>query len=201
MKLKSVFILTISLLFISSFTFAETIILKSGKIIKGKIVERADGEVKVDIGIGFPITYYLSEVESIDGKLIKSSLSHGNYQEQIEKPLYKKREFDFSYTPDMIQEDIVTIRIIGNPIGDNELIRDAIRAIERVIMMTGGKEIFSKAEVEHIRSGEEGTIDIEKWTVEVDGKRRQYWVKYDFTPPEDFPYKVLIMASEREPEI
>lgn len=64
---KSVLILIFILLFISSLTFAETITLKSGKTIEGKIVEKTDKYIKVDIGVGMPITYFLDEIENIGG--------------------------------------------------------------------------------------------------------------------------------------
>jgi len=46
---------------------AETIVLKSGKSVEGKIIERAGNYVKVDIE-GVPITYYLDEIKSVNGK-------------------------------------------------------------------------------------------------------------------------------------
>lgn len=50
-----------------TFAFAETIVLKSGKTIEGKIIERAENYIKVDI-YGVPITYYFHEIEKIDGE-------------------------------------------------------------------------------------------------------------------------------------
>ncbi|GEM_PF-3421648 len=44
---------------------AETILLKSGQTVEGIIVEHADDSVKVDTGVGIPVTYYLDEIESI----------------------------------------------------------------------------------------------------------------------------------------
>ncbi|MFH1876587.1 MAG: tetratricopeptide repeat protein [Candidatus Omnitrophota bacterium] len=46
--------------------FSETIKLKSGKTVETKIVEKTDSYIKVDI-VGIPITYYLDEIESLDG--------------------------------------------------------------------------------------------------------------------------------------
>jgi len=51
--------------------FAETILLKSGKTIEGKIVERTNESIKIDIE-GIPITYYFNDIESIDGKSIQT---------------------------------------------------------------------------------------------------------------------------------
>ncbi len=67
---KKIIVLSIALFLLSlSSTFAETIVLKSGKTIEGKIVEKTDKSVKVDVE-GIPITYYLEDIISIDGKLI-----------------------------------------------------------------------------------------------------------------------------------
>ncbi len=61
--------LTLLIIFLSFafFAKAETVVLKSGKVITGKITERTDSYIKVDIG-GIAIKYYLEAVETIDGK-------------------------------------------------------------------------------------------------------------------------------------
>jgi hypothetical protein len=51
------------------FSFAETVVLKSGKTIEGKIIEKTNKSIKVDIE-GIPLTYYLEDIENIDGKKI-----------------------------------------------------------------------------------------------------------------------------------
>ncbi|MEW5897360.1 MAG: tetratricopeptide repeat protein [Nanoarchaeota archaeon] len=59
-------ILLLSLIFITSFAWAETIKLKSGKTVEGKITERTDEYIKVDI-VGVPISIFTEEIEGIDG--------------------------------------------------------------------------------------------------------------------------------------
>ena len=44
---------------------AETIRLKSGQIIEGTVVARTEDSVKINTGVGVPITYYLDEIENI----------------------------------------------------------------------------------------------------------------------------------------
>jgi S1-C subfamily serine protease len=65
--MKRVFIIffafTLSFAFLS---YPETITLKSGKTIEARIIERTDSYIKVDIK-GIPITYYLDEIEAIEG--------------------------------------------------------------------------------------------------------------------------------------
>ena len=63
-----VLLLAISLCF-PSFIFAETIILKSGKKVEGKIIKKTDKYIQIDFP-GVPLTYFLDEIESIDGKRI-----------------------------------------------------------------------------------------------------------------------------------
>lgn len=46
--------------------FAETIVLKSGEAVEGKIIERTDKYIKIDLE-GIPATYFLDDIESVDG--------------------------------------------------------------------------------------------------------------------------------------
>ncbi|MBM3248576.1 MAG: hypothetical protein FJZ10_04050 [Candidatus Omnitrophica bacterium] len=54
-------------------TFAEVIYLKSGKKHEGKIVERTDEYIKIDMGIGMPLTFFLDEIEKIEGNTISDN--------------------------------------------------------------------------------------------------------------------------------
>ncbi len=71
---KALFLLAI-FFFIAPNLFADTITLKSGKQIDAKILERTNERVKVEIA-GVPITYFLDEIDSINGE--KVSLSSQN---------------------------------------------------------------------------------------------------------------------------
>ncbi|MBM3251389.1 MAG: hypothetical protein FJZ11_01230, partial [Candidatus Omnitrophica bacterium] len=53
-------------LFLQNNTFAETIVLKSGKTIEGKIIERTDEDITIDF-YGVPVPYFLDQIESVDG--------------------------------------------------------------------------------------------------------------------------------------
>lgn len=77
MKKKFGYIVIIALLLISlnfsTLIFAEIIILKSGKTVEGKIIEKTDQYIKIDF-YGVILTYFLDEVESIEGlKQVKPS--------------------------------------------------------------------------------------------------------------------------------
>jgi tetratricopeptide (TPR) repeat protein len=65
MNRKLSFILSLMLLFIPLSVLAETIILKSGKRVEGKILKKTDSYIKVDIN-GIVITYYLDEIKNIN---------------------------------------------------------------------------------------------------------------------------------------
>jgi hypothetical protein len=62
---KLVYLIIIMFLIINT-AFAETVILKSGKRLEGTIVEKTDKYIKIDIGLGMPITYFLDEIENIE---------------------------------------------------------------------------------------------------------------------------------------
>lgn len=55
-----IFLFTI---FVPLFSFAETLELKNGTIIEGKIMEETEDRIKIDRGIGTPITYFKDELK------------------------------------------------------------------------------------------------------------------------------------------
>ena len=82
-KIKIIFLLLVIALYLAIPAFAETIILKSGKTVNGKILHRSDEYIKVDV-YGVSLTYYFDEIENITGedvgavrKTASSYTSHG----------------------------------------------------------------------------------------------------------------------------
>ncbi|MFC1752713.1 toxin-antitoxin system YwqK family antitoxin [Thermoproteota archaeon] len=69
---------------------ADTIVLKSGKTIEGKITERTDEKIQIDIGIGIPVTYYLNEIESIDGERITAIEDKSDIDEKVDIEISSK---------------------------------------------------------------------------------------------------------------
>jgi len=59
------FLLILVILSLSSLCLAETVILKSGKSIEGKIIEKTDKYIKIDAP-GAHLLYFLDEIERID---------------------------------------------------------------------------------------------------------------------------------------
>jgi len=73
---KLIFLLI--LMVVSRIVYAETIYLKSGKKYKGEIVEKTDKYIKVDIGIGLPITFFVDEIEKVDSETTLDNTAVGD---------------------------------------------------------------------------------------------------------------------------
>ena len=71
--MKKLIISMIAVFFLSSFCFAETIVLKSGETREGKIIERTDDYIKIDY-YGATVTYFYEDIESIDGRAVIPTL-------------------------------------------------------------------------------------------------------------------------------
>ena len=65
-RIIGLFLVSLSFL---SLVFAETIVLKSGETVEGKKIEQTDNYIKIDF-YGVPLTYFLDDIESIDGKKV-----------------------------------------------------------------------------------------------------------------------------------
>lgn len=122
MQKKRLFWLTIVLILTSlclpTLIFAETIILKTGERIEGKIIEETDKYIKIDF-YGMALPYYFEDIESIDGKrvVLPSSKKEILYQESIPElgetdvfreikdqlpfqdaaPLYNQKKLEFTF--------------------------------------------------------------------------------------------------------
>jgi len=86
---KTFFILLLSLLVFAP-TFGEVVTFKSGKTIEGRIVEKTEKYVKIDI-FGVPVTYYFDDIESIDGKKINVA-AVPQVSEPAKEPVNPKKE-------------------------------------------------------------------------------------------------------------
>jgi len=91
--MKRLICLLVLVIVASSIVSAETIQFKSGKEIEGKIVEKTDKHIKLDIGVGMPITYFLDEIESIQTEEDASSSSSFSSQEG---KVYKNEQYGIS---------------------------------------------------------------------------------------------------------
>lgn len=75
MMIQKLFLAIFFLLSSSFHCFAESIELTSGQKIQAKIIVRNDDYIKVDLGVGVPVTYYSDEIASIDNEPFTSALA------------------------------------------------------------------------------------------------------------------------------
>lgn len=99
---KKILFLTAVLLFFAVNSFADTIILKSGKQVEGTILEREDNFIKVDFG-DFSLTYFLDEIDTINGE--KVSLSAGEAEIDIGQESTAEVVTEGMSQPEQIGED------------------------------------------------------------------------------------------------
>lgn len=65
-----IIVITVFFVSIYSFSFAETIYLKSGQKIEGKIIEKTDKYIKIDFQ-GVPLIYYFEDIDKIGEEVMK----------------------------------------------------------------------------------------------------------------------------------
>ncbi|MCX5668949.1 MAG: hypothetical protein NTX89_02345 [Candidatus Omnitrophica bacterium] len=88
MNKRSIILVLIIYICFSGSSFAETILLKSGRTVEGKLIKKTDEYIKIDFQ-GMPLTYYLEDIESIDGEKVILD----NKQENISVPAVPYTEF------------------------------------------------------------------------------------------------------------
>ena len=77
--------LALIFLFLCFPCLADTIILKSGKTVEGKIVERTDTSIKVDIG-GVALTYWMDQIQTINDKTFSGEETKRIYIRAVSVP-------------------------------------------------------------------------------------------------------------------
>lgn len=82
-KAAYVSLIICAIAYFPNIAFAETISLKSGKKIEGKVIEKTDKYIKLDF-YGTPITYFIDEIESIDGQKIVHKEHSSNNDKKID---------------------------------------------------------------------------------------------------------------------
>jgi tetratricopeptide (TPR) repeat protein len=116
----------------------------------------------------------------------------GNYFSSL-----REKELAVQYQSFFDSKKIIAVAVQGNPIGDEQLIRDTITAIEKQSKIIG-YGYLTPILVERIRQKENNTIIIEKWTIGEGYNSKAFWIKYNSAPPVGFPYKVMILISEKD---
>lgn len=128
---------------------AETIILKSGTTLEGKIVEQADDHLKVDIH-GVAISYYMDEIETIDGQQIILSKA-----EEIKKVPIDSADKDKAKPAD--------------PVVEEENTEDKGQIIDEVMLLSGMKTWLGQvpSRMDQILDGLAGNSTAEKADMEM----------------------------------
>lgn len=96
--IRAVLLILLAIFTLSGESFAEVIILKSGKKIEGKIIERKPGYIKVDF-YGTPLTYYKDQIERIEGDSVDNAVDE-EYQVFCDKAraFFKQGSYDEALT-------------------------------------------------------------------------------------------------------
>lgn len=138
MRKKASIILTLlTCLYLPVFTFAETIVLKTGKTVKGKLIEKNNKYIKIDFH-GVPLTYYLDEIKSVDGKSIKVI----SYNQMVSSAT-KESQALLKNSPDSAltyNQGGVTHRMQGNQ--DDAIISavEATNVAEQYVVINAGRD-------------------------------------------------------------
>lgn len=111
---------------------------------------------------------------------------------------YRVRKFDLGYKPLFdINNSSVPLHFKGNPGGDEELLRDTVKQIEKTEYIYQ-RRMFTDATIEFLRWEPKGSVYVEKWSVSGPDGKKEYWVRYNTAPPPDFGTRTQIEVSERD---
>ncbi|KPK98306.1 MAG: hypothetical protein AMJ95_04925 [Omnitrophica WOR_2 bacterium SM23_72] len=70
---KKMILLCLAAMFMAMNAFADTVTLKSGQEIEGRIIDRTDESVKME-SFGVEVTYFMDEVDKINGESVVASV-------------------------------------------------------------------------------------------------------------------------------
>lgn len=168
-------LLILSLVLTVSFpalSLAETIVLKSGQKIEGKITERTDKYINVDIA-GVAVPYFLDDIESIDGQ--KSFLPTENKEKIVLAPELQKLK---TLCSEGLQEDVLR----------------GLFAAQEKTSETMQHKIISQ-QVASIKTGQtpyELESWEEYWIIDFGGKTKGYYIDFTSSPQGgvDFSFKI-----------
>ena len=109
-----IFVLVLCSLFFPISIFCETLKLKNGKVINSKIIKKTEKAVQMNID-GMAITYYLDEIESIDGKVlaipkIEEKTINTTETTRIQLPPIEIIEVEYKLSPEV--KDYIKAEII-----------------------------------------------------------------------------------------
>ncbi len=125
--------------FMFTAAYSESILLKTGRKIEGKIIEKTDGYIKIDF-YGVPLTYYMDAIETIDGQrpiakdIISSEKTVSSLEEEI-APLEQKSSLWEVKSADSLVYILGSIDVLKRNIYPlNETIEAAFNKSEVLVM-------------------------------------------------------------------
>ena len=135
----------VAILLLPVLVFAETIELKSGKIVEGKILDKQNDLIEVDVGGGVVVKYY------VDDLLFPEKLGFSSSkQKQVSETGFVEES---TFSPEILEEE-------GGIIGEDEKTESPFEILEEEEVVVAGDEA-AEASAEIVEEGEE-TIDEEE---------------------------------------
>ena len=113
---NKIILLCLAFIFVSLNSYADTISLKSGKQIEGKILEMTNDSVKIDFA-GSVLTYFFDQIDKINGKQVdlpKQEI-HSEVPQEAKQPIAPK--LLKSYEPiKEVQKEELTVKFDKSPL-------------------------------------------------------------------------------------
>lgn len=142
------YILVIFLLSFASTVQADTIVLKSGQKVEGKIISKTDQEINVDFQ-GVTITYGVDEIEQIIGEEVKvdsnpqvdsSAGAGGDLYAQAQEHFVENKDYEINSVLNAPDQDPEKIKAVfaGN--------KEAMELFKKAVLQTNDGALFMKAE-------------------------------------------------------
>ncbi len=149
----------------------ENIVLKSGKEIEGRILERTDEYIRVDYN-GTPLYYYLDNISSIDGRQIiqpsrktvvpaTSREDTGVLDDQIKEMKSALEEKDRQ-----IEELKAQVKESGRLKNDLEVLHQAFRKLQAKYYNNLGGSFLYEKEFDRAAEAFAASLDLDPWNPE-----------------------------------
>jgi len=103
-------LIIISLLLFTHFASADTLILKNGKTVEGKIIEKTDEYIKIEFE-SIPLTFFLDEIEAVEQEIPAIITKTEEQKEKLKKKLLRDGIVDVIYDIKAVTPDEKTSKI------------------------------------------------------------------------------------------
>ena len=128
-------LLVLILLMIPCLVFGETVYLKSGKKVEGKIVDKGADYIKVDMG-GMTLTYYQEDIDRVEGGDVK-------FDQPANLPAtqsaYQPTDDLEEYGPELTDEPYVSDQPAVSTVADNDPVKQSFDKFRQALMNSDGR--------------------------------------------------------------